>query len=99
MDDITVEQLETQIQRAASCASVTLPSGQLKPLLNLAMKKSLRDSATIARLQRAARGLEVKLTGDEIRMVLDFALQAKRLENKSRPLLKVVPSPGKDKSP
>jgi hypothetical protein len=45
MDDITAEQLETQIQRAASCASVTLPSAQLKPLLNLAMKKSLRDSA------------------------------------------------------
>jgi hypothetical protein len=99
MADVTIEQLEKQIQRAASCANVTLPSSQLKPLLNLAMKKALNDSATIARLQRATHGLEVRLTGDEIRLVLDFALQAKRLENKPRPLLKVVPSPGKDKSP
>ena len=91
MEDITVEQLKAQIQRAESCVSVTLPSGQLKPLLNLAMKKSLRDSATIARLQRAARGLEAKLTGDELRLILDFALQEKLLEIKPRPRLKVVP--------
>jgi hypothetical protein len=56
----------------------------------------MRYSATIARLQRAARGLEVKLTGDEIRLILDFALQAKLLEIKPRPRLKVVPpSPNK----
>ena len=91
MDDVTVEQLRTQIQRAASCASVTLPSRQLTPLLNLAMKKALKDSGTIARLQRAARGVEVKLTGDEIRMVLDFALQAKLAETPPRPRLQVVP--------
>ncbi len=58
--------------------------GTIEALLNLAMKKSLRDSATIARLQRAARGLEVKLTGDELRLILDFALQAKLLEIKPR---------------
>jgi hypothetical protein len=96
MDELTVEQLETEIQRAARCASVTLPSGQLKPLLNLAMKKALKDSGTIARLQRAARGVEVKLTGDEIRMVLDFALQEKLAEIKLRPGLKVVRSPDKE---
>ena len=55
MADVTVEQLETQIQRAASCGSITLPSGQLKPLLNLAMKKSLRDSVYRQIATRRAR--------------------------------------------
>jgi len=95
MDDVTVERLKAQIQCAASCASVMLPSRELKPLLNLAMKKALRDSGTIARLQRAARIVEVKLTGDEIRMILDFALQTKLAENRPRPSLQVVPSPKK----
>ena len=97
MEDITVEQIEKQIQRTASCASVTLPSGQLRPLLNLAMRKAIKDSGTIARLQRAARGVEVRLTGDEIRMVLDFALQTKRAETPRGPNLRVAPpSPKKD---
>ena len=87
MDDITIKQLEMQIRRAGRCASVTLPSAQLKPLLALATKKALRDSATIARLQGAIGTAEVTLTGDEVRMVLDFALQEKLAEIKPRPRL------------
>ena len=56
-----VEQLEIAIQRAAS-------SGQLKPLLNFAMRKVLNDSATIARLQRSTRGLEVDSSPKTIRV-------------------------------
>jgi len=32
-----------------------------------------------------------QMSGEEIRMILDFALQAKRAENKPRPSLKIVP--------
>jgi len=97
MEDVTVEELERQIRQAAGCGSVTLPSSRLKPLLNLAMKKALKDSGTIARLQRAARGAEVKLTGEEIRMILEYALHTKRAEKRPLPSLTVVPpSPKKD---
>ena len=96
MDDVTVEELERQIRRAAGCGSVMMPSSQLRPLLNLAMKKALKDSGTIARLQRAARGVEVKLTGEEIRMILDYSLQAKLAEKRPLPNLRVVPPPKND---
>ena len=96
MDDVTVEDLEKQIRQAAGCGSVMLPSNQLRPLLSLAMKKVLKDSGTIARLQRAARGVHVKLTGEEIRMILDFALQAKLAEKRPLPSLRVVPPPDRD---
>jgi hypothetical protein len=42
----------------------------------------------------------IRLTGDEIRMVLDLALKAKLAENKRlRPRLKVVPSRKKGVAP
>jgi hypothetical protein len=97
MEDVTVEELEARIRQAAGSGSVTLPSSQLRPLLSLAMRKTLRDSATISRLQRAARGVEVKLTGEEIRMILDYALHAKLAEKRPLPGLRVLPqSPKKD---
>ena len=96
MEDITVEELETQMRQAAGGGSVTLPSSQLRPLLSLAMKKTLKDSGTIARLQRAARGVEVKLTGEEIRMILDYALHAKLAEKRPLTSMRVVPSPKND---
>jgi hypothetical protein len=93
MDDITVEQLQTQIQGAAFCASVTLTSRDLTPLLNLAVRRAgTYNSLIITRLQKGARAAEVKLTGDEVRMILDLALQAKLGEENRRPSLKVVHS-------
>jgi hypothetical protein len=81
MDEITVEHLETQIQRAASCASVSLRSCKLTPLLNLAVRAAgTYDSVIITRLQKWARSEEVKLTGDEIRRILELALQVKLAE-------------------
>ncbi len=75
--DITVEELETQFRRAVRCDSVILPAHQLTSLLNLALcATATYSSLTIKRLQKMI-GEEVKLTGDEIRLVLDLALQAK----------------------
>ena len=93
MDEITVEHLETRKQLAASCATVTLPSTQLAPLLEIAVRAAGTYACLIIkRLQKRLRGLEVTLTGDEIRMILDLALQA-LTENKSRRArLKVVPT-------
>ena len=97
MDDITVEQLATQKQRAASCATVTLPSIQLAPLLDLAVRAAgTYSSLVISRLQKRLRGTEVTLTGDEIRMILDLALQAIRENKPGRAHLKVVPSSPKN---
>ena len=85
MDEITVEQLETQAARAQYCASVTLPGVELAPILDVALAAAnTYDRLTIERLQRAAGAAEVTLTGKEIRMVLERALQAK-LAAKKRP--------------
>jgi len=82
LDDLTVEQLETAILRAANCAYVTLPAHQLTPLLDLALRAAGTHSAlTIKRLQRKAGEVQVQVTGDEIRMILDLALCAKLREN------------------
>ena len=96
MDDITVEQLQLQRRGAARCGGITLrlPAHQLFPLLNLALRVAGDyDSVTIRRLQRRIEEAEIKLTGDELRMVLDLALKAKLSENRRRrPRLSVVPS-------
>ena len=92
MDDITIEQLATQKQRVASCATVTLASTQLAPLLDIAGRAAgTYSSLIIKRLQKSLRGLEVTLTGDEIRMILDLALQALTENKPRRARLKVVP--------
>jgi hypothetical protein len=66
----------------------------LNPLLNLALRVAGDyNSVTIRRLQRRIGQAEIKLTGDEIRMVLALALKAKVAENRPRRAhLKVVPS-------
>ena len=101
MDDITVEQLQLQRRGAAQCGGTTLPAHQLTPLLNLALRVAGDyNSVTIRRLQRRIEEAEVKLTGDELRMVLDLALKAKLSENRRRrPRFSVVPSHKKGVTP
>ena len=93
MDDITIEHLQTQKQRAAFCETVTLASTQLAPLLDIAVRRAGTYACLIIkRLQKRLRGLEVTLTGDEIRMILDLALQALAENNLRRARLEVVPA-------
>ena len=96
MDDITFEQLETQQQRAAYCATVTLSRTELAPLLHLAMRASNANNETITRLLRAVTDDQVKIDGDDIRMIVELALQAKRAGPRKKLSLRVVPSPKKD---
>ena len=92
MDGITVEHLQAQKQRAAFCTTVTLPSTQLAPLLDIAVRAAGTYACLIIkRLQKRLRGLEVTLTGDEIRMILDLALQALPQNKPRRARLHVVP--------
>jgi hypothetical protein len=87
MEDITVEELEMQIQRAAQCASVTLPADELTPLLDLALRAAgIYNSETIKQLREISGEAEITITGDEFRLILDLALRAKR-----NPRLKVMP--------
>ena len=103
MDDITVEQLQLQRRGAARCGGITLrlPAHQLFPLLNLALRGAGDyNSVTIRRLERRIEEAEIKVTGYELRMVLDLALKAKLAENKHpRPRLRVVPSHKKGVAP
>jgi hypothetical protein len=64
------------------------------------MHASIANDETITRLLRGATHSEVKIAGDDMRMIIDLALQAKRLEkNPRRPTLKVVPSHKKGVAP
>jgi hypothetical protein len=97
MEDITVEELEMQIRRAAHSTSVSLPAYQLTDLLDLALRAAgSYHSLILKRLRKRIEGAEVEITGDEFRMVLDLALQTKLAEKKPRPRhLKRVPPPAK----
>jgi len=68
---------------------------ELNPLLSLALRAAGDyHSVTIQRLQRSIGDAEIKLTGDQIRMILDLALKTKLAENRRRrAYLKVVPPP------
>jgi hypothetical protein len=90
MAQITVEHLQSQIERMQFLASVTMPVWQLVPLLQLAMRAVDADSETIETLNEVAGEVRVKLSGDEIRMILGLALQAKLNEVRERPPLRLV---------
>ena len=99
MEDITVEELEIQIRRAAQCASVTLLAEQLIPLFSLALRDvGIYNSEIIKQLQEISGEAEITLTGDEFRLILDLALRAKGSEKKPRrPRLRAVSSLPKKK--
>ena len=99
MEDITIEELKMRIRRAAQCASATLTTDELTPLLDLALRATgSYNSETIKRMQEISGEAEITLSGDEFRLILDLALQAKRSEKKPRrPRLKAVPSSPKKK--
>jgi hypothetical protein len=95
MDEITVQHLETQIQRAASCASATLPARELVPLLKAALhacnENTLSDDIqTLMGTIERAGSVDVTIDGDEIRLILDLALQDKIAELEQKPRLRVV---------
>ena len=90
MEDITVEELEMQIRRAAQCTSVTLLADELTPLLELALRAAgIHNSQIIKRMHEVGGKAEISLSGDEFRLILDLALRAKHSQTNRR--LKVVP--------
>jgi len=97
LEDITVEELEVQIRRAAHCDSVILPVDQLTLLLELAERAAgTYNSLTLKQLKKRMGEAEIELAGDEIRMILGLAIRTKRAEKKRRPHLKVVPPTTRD---
>ena len=92
MEDTMVDRLEMQQRQVEYCASITLPSIELAPLLDLAGRVAgTYNSLVIKRLQRGLKARDVTLTGDEIRMILDLALQALAENKPGRDHLEVVP--------
>ena len=92
MEDTMVERLEMQQRQVEYCASITLPSIELAPLLDLAGRVAgSYNSLVIKRLQRGLKARDVTLTGDEIRMILDLALHALAENKPGLHYLKVVP--------
>ena len=85
MDNITVEELETQIRRAAHCVSAALPADQFTALVDLATRAAgIYSSLAITRIQKIVGESDVILTGDELRLILDLALRAKLSEEQPR---------------
>ena len=76
--ELTVETPETQIKRAEFCARVTIPGEQFRAIFDLATRVKAFDALKLDHLDSAADREEVRLTGREIRTLLDLALQAKR---------------------
>jgi|KBSMisStandDraft_5_1062788.scaffolds.fasta_scaffold274757_2 hypothetical protein len=93
MEELTVEQLELEKRRAAYCGSVALPFNELFPLIHLALRGSIANNETIMRVLQGIADDESKISGDDIRMIIDLALEAKLAERKPRRAhLRIVPS-------
>ena len=87
--NITPQWLEQQIQRAAYCSNATIPGDHFRALMDMAARvKGYEVSGLRDLREKYQYEDEIKLTGNELRVLLMLAKQARRL----RPQLRVVPS-------
>ena len=88
--EMTMEDLEAQIARAAYFTRMTIPSEQFRAILNLAMRVKAFDISHFGHLAMTRDREDVSLTGQEIRRLLMLALHAKRtgLPPRPRPVYK-----------
>jgi hypothetical protein len=86
---ISNEWLDEHIARAACCSDGTINGDQFRALMILAMRAPGFDDSGLSRLLEDFQGQdEVRLTGNELRMLLMLAKQVKHMD--SRPRLHVV---------
>ena len=87
--NITVNWLEEQIQRAKSCSTASLQGDCFQALMGMAMRVKEFHSCGMSDLWDTFQYEdEVRLTGNELRILLGLAKRARKM----RPILRVVAS-------
>jgi len=87
--DITDEWLDVRTARAANCADATLPGDQFRAIYDLATRSKLFDLSGLEHLLEIYYQDEVDLDGNDLRILLMLASQAKR--GRLKPRLRLVP--------
>jgi hypothetical protein len=82
--DLTCEFLQKQMERAAYCASATLPGDQFRAILQLAMRNKAFAISSCAHLAEMCEHEEVELTGHDLRLLLMLASKAHPRERRRK---------------
>ena len=88
--EITDEWLVVCTARAAYCADATLPGDQFRAIYDMATRSKLFDLSGLEQLLEIYHLDEVDLDGNDLRILLMLASQAKR--GRLKPRLRVVPA-------
>ena len=86
--ELSDEWLNEHSQRAARCGSALIPCDDFLDILDLAARTKAFGALGLDRLQEMCDRDEIQLGGDELRLLLMLASQAKR--RKLKPRLRVV---------
>ncbi len=86
--ELTDEWLDEHSERAARCGSASIPCDDLLDILDLAARTKAFEALGLDRLQELCDREEIQLGGDELRLLLMLAGQAKR--RMLKPRLRVV---------
>ena len=86
--DLTNEWLSEHSERAARCGSTSIPCDDFVDILDLAARTKAFDALGLDRLKEMCDRDEIQLGGDELRLLLMLASQAKR--RMLKPRLRVV---------
>ena len=76
--ELTTEWLDEHSKQAAHCGSATIPYDDFFELLDLATRTKAFDTLGLDRLREMCEQDQVMLNGDELRLLLMLASQAKR---------------------
>ena len=95
--DITDEWLALRTARAAYCADATIPGDEFRAIYDLATRSKLFDLFGTEHLREVYHQDEVNLDGDDLRILLMLASQAKR--GRLKPRLRVVPATASGRAP
>ena len=88
--DITDEWLVGLTARAAYCENATIPGNQFRAIYDLATRSKAFDLSGLDNLLEIYHQDEIDLDGNDLRILLMLASQAKR--GRLKPRLKVVPA-------
>ena len=95
--DITDEWLALRTARAAYCADATIPGDEFRAIYDLATRSKLFDLSGLEHLLEIYHRDEVDLDGNDLRILLMLASQAKR--GRLKPRLRVVPATASGRAP
>ena len=95
--DISNEWLAVCTARAAYCDDATMPGDEFRAIYDLATRSKLFDLFGTEHLREGYHQDEVNLDGNDLRILLMLASQAKR--GRLKPRLRVVPATASGRAP